>query len=395
MLSRTLLPAVTLGAKEVDGFVDAPFDLAAGGLLRLARLAQPDGTLRLLLVVHHILIDLRGLDQLANVLLEGLVPPDLMSTDVAPMIAQAVAETELAFWRETLGANPARLLLPVDHARAAIHVFGRGSTTVHLDAEACVAFDACARQLDVLPDDLILAGLVALLHRLSGQDRIVLGQTFPRSCTGLATHDNLVTLNIALDAEQSTLDTIVAIERQARLAESHGQMDFDAVVLDLKPENDMSRTALFDILIVRDSPTPQRCTPGAIGWGKYDLVLAPLRRADGGIELGLTFNTCLFKAETISHWGDMLAHLLRILPQSGDCQFGLLPLMPETAVAPLLAAGTPRLRDLDVPFGSVPDALIAAAEVNPKASALWDEGGGYFLQCACDHRVQLGAFADC
>ena len=369
-------PCCDLGAKEVDGFVDAPFDLAAGGLLRLARLAQPDGTLRLLLVVHHILIDLRGLDQLANVLLEGLVPPDLMSTDVAPMIAQAVAETELAFWRETLGANPARLLLPVDHARAAIHVFGRGSTTVHLDAEACVAFDACARQLDVLPDDLILAGLVALLHRLSGQDRIVLGQTFPRSCTGLATHDNLVTLNIALDAEQSTLDTIVAIERQARLAESHGQMDFDAVVLDLKPENDMSRTALFDILIVRDSPTPQRCTPGAIGWGKYDLVLAPLRRADGGIELGLTFNTCLFKAETISHWGDMLAHLLRILPQSGDCQFGLLPLMPETAVAPLLAAGTPRLRDLDVPFGSVPDALIAAAEVNPKASALWDEGGG-------------------
>ena len=168
------------------------------------------------------------------------------------------------------------------------------------------------------------------------KDRIVLGQTFPRSCTGLATHDNLVTLNIALDAEQSTLDTIVAIERQARLAESHGQMDFDAVVLDLKPENDMSRTALFDILIVRDSPTPQRCTPGAIGWGKYDLVLAPLRVRTGGSNWALrSIHACLKLKLSVTGatcWRICCVSCLK----AADCQFGLLPLMPETAVAPLL-----------------------------------------------------------
>lgn len=375
VVAPELQPCCDLAPEEVDAFVDAPFDLAAAALLRAARVARPDDTFRLLLVVHHIITDLHGLDQLAAALLEGSVPPDLMSVNTGPLVAQTNVETELAYWRATLGANPPRLLLPVDHARAAVHVFGRGTTTVHLDAEACRALDVCATKLNVLPDDLILAGLVALLHRLSGQDSIVLGQTCPRAGTGLAAHDNLVTLNIAVNAEQSTQDMIAGIARHARQAESHGQTDFDAVVLDLRPENDMSRTALFDILMVRDSATAQRCTPGAIGWGKYDLVLAPLRRTDGGLDLGLTFNTCLFEPETIRNWGDMLAHLLRILPQSGDQLFNMLPLMPDTAVAPLIAAGAPRRSGGDGPFGSVPEALTAAAEAHPDATALRDAAG--------------------
>ncbi|SNR80185.1 amino acid adenylation domain-containing protein [Puniceibacterium sediminis] len=365
---------VDLEPDAIDAFIDAPFDLSAGGLLRAARVAGADGTHRLLLVAHHILTDLRGLDRLAEALLQDEIAPDLMQGSLAP--AQAGVETDLAFWREMLGANPPRLLLPVDHPRAAVHVFQRGTVTMSLGAAECAALDASAVQQKIALDDLILAGFVALLHRLSGQDSIVLGQTCARQGSGLGAHDNLVTLNIALHAQLSTGDMIAEIARQARQAELHGQTDFDVVVLDLRPENDMSRTALFDILMVRESdPATTRCTPGAVGWGKYDLVLAPLRRADGGLDLGLTFNSYMFDTATIRHWGEMLAHLLGVLPHSGDQPFDLLPLMPEAAVAPLIAAGAPRRSTVDIAFASVPAALRAAAVAHPDAVALWDDAG--------------------
>ncbi|KMK66289.1 hybrid non-ribosomal peptide synthetase/type I polyketide synthase [Puniceibacterium sp. IMCC21224] len=369
-------PCATLAPDSVEAFIDAPFDLAAGGLLRVARVSEPTGAVGLLVVAHHIVADLRGLDRLAAAMLQDSVPADLMLACDAPMAPPDTSETDLAFWRATLGANPPRLLLPVDQARAAVHVFARGTTTVRLGAAQCAAIEVCAARNDVQSDDLILTAFVALLHRLSGQDSIVLGQTCPRTGRGLGSHDNLVTLNIVVDPDHSTTDIIAAIARQSRLAEAHGQTDFDTVVLDLKPDNDMSRTALFDVLMVRDSePAPSRCSPGAIGWGKYDLVLAPLRRQDGGLDLGLTFNSGMFDAATIRHWGDMLAHLLTALQQRGDQPFDLLSLMPDVDVAPLIAAGAPRRSGADIAFASVPEALTAAAARYPDAIALRDEMG--------------------
>lgn len=365
-----------LRPEAVDAFVDAPFDLSEGALLRVGRVSSADGMARMVLVAHHIITDPRRLDLLAAALLHGEVSPELTAPNVAPAVSDTRSSEDLAFWRDTLGTNPPRLLLPVDKTRAAVHVFGRGRTSVCLSAQACSALDAFVGQRDLQFDDAVLAGFVALLHRLSGQDSVVLGQTCPRAGTGLAAHDNLVTLNIPVRPDCTTDDMISEIAQTARLAEMHGQTDFDAVVLDLRPENDMSRTALFDILMVRnDADIASRITPAASGWGKYDLVLASLRRPDGGLELDLTFNTCMFDHETIAHWGDMLVHLLEEIPQKGEQPFDLLPLMPDAQVAPLIAVTAPRRGFEGIPFMSIPEALAAASNSHPEATALRDEKG--------------------
>lgn len=381
---------VDLAPDALDAFVDAPFDLSEGSLLRIARISGTDGMARMVLVAHHIVTDPRVLDLLAAALLQGEVSPELTMPYLMPAVSEACLKNDFAFWHDTLGANPPRLLLPADKSRAAVHVFGRGTTSVCLSAAACSALDVFVAQWDLQYDDVVLAGFVALLHRLSGQDSIVLGQTCPRVGPGLAAHDNLVTLNIAVRPDSNTNDMISEIVQTARLAEMHGQTDFDAVVLDLRPENDMSRTALFDILMVRDSANAtSRITPAAIGWGKYDLVLASLRRPDGGLDLDLTFNTCMFDHETVAHWGDMLVHLLEAIPKKGEHPFDLLPLMPDVEVAPLIAATAPRRGVEKIPFVSVPEALAAAANSYPEAVALRDEKGSTNYRVLVDDAAAL------
>lgn len=356
----------------VDGFIDAPFDLSQGGLLRAAVVADAAGSRHLLLVAHHIVTDQRRLDQLARALLEDEMPPELQQVPCTPTALPEQIEADLAFWRATVGAEPARLLLPVDRPRAAVHVFERGLATVGLDTESLERLDAHAKHMGHSTDDLLLGAFVALLHRLSGQDAIVLGQTAPRAGAGLGPHDNLVTLNLSIDPEQGTEALMAEVSRLSAEAEQHSQTDFDAVVLDLKPENDMSRTAIFDVLMVRQGEVPAiRLSSAAIGWGKYDLVCAPMRNHEGGLDIGLTFNAQMFDAQTVAQWGAMLVHLLRVLPQEVEQPVGVLPLMPESDVAALLDAGAPLRDTSDIPFKSVPDAFGAIVRRRKRASAVW------------------------
>jgi amino acid adenylation domain-containing protein len=86
-------------------------------------------------------------------------------------------------------------------------------------------------------------------------------------------------------------------------------MPFDLIVLAVKPTNDMSRTALFDVLFHYDD-TPEPLVGGlsgtvldtGLGWGKYDLVLTVRPVADG-LSVSLVYNRDIFDDAT----GDLLA----------------------------------------------------------------------------------------
>ncbi|MEP5728229.1 MAG: amino acid adenylation domain-containing protein [Sulfitobacter sp.] len=378
-------PCVNLTPDQFDAFVDAPFDLTAGGLLRVGRLQLADGAAQLVVVAHHIVTDLHGLDQIADVLSGSAINTGWIDSAGLPAVDPAQTTEDLAFWRGMLGANPPRLLLPTDRNRAAVHVYERGTTGAGLTSSELAALADLADQIGVSTDDMVLSAFAALLHRLSGQQTIVLGQTFARQGTGLGTFDNLVTLRIDVDANKPCERMIADIAGLAAQANTHGQTDFDTVVLDLKPENDMSRTALFDVLMVRDNAVPsQRCAPGATGWGKYDLVLAPLFRRDGGLDLGLTFNALMFDQDTVDRWGEMLVHLLRQMPKETERSFDVLTLISDKDVGLLLDAGAAR-RDISEPaFASVPVALAAITTQLSDAVAVKDH----------DREMTYGALAE-
>ena len=338
----------TLGADDVDAFIAKPFDLSAPPLVRIAHV--PDSG-KLLIVAHHIIADQHGLDRIANAILTGDMPA--VSSDTA----SATNPKDLAFWRANLGENPPRLLLPADHPRAAVHVYRPVAADTLLDAVGVQALLAFASATGLSQDDIITGAFCAFLQRLSGQDTIVFGKTQARTA-GSGPRENLVTLQVALKDGEPASGALADIAQVAKDAALHGQTDFDVVVRDLKPDNDMSRTALFDVLLVRDvTPHVDRSAPVATGWGKYDLVLAVLPSSDGQLQIRLTANAEMFDQATVDGWARILRQILRALPLHADTPIATLPLLPPNEMAEALAKATPTQ-----PFNDAPTITTAFAQ---------------------------------
>ncbi|EXJ16201.1 hybrid non-ribosomal peptide synthetase/type I polyketide synthase [Imhoffiella purpurea] len=378
--SRRVAPCVSISGEAIDvqirRFILDPFDLETGPLLRMAVVDRPDARRELLLVGHHILVDEASLAWIADRLRSDaeipshLAPGGDLPTDAADL------QRERDFWHAYLGPNPPRLLLPVDRPRAAVHVFGSGFSQVSMTPAELAGLQRLAAESRIALDDLILAGFVGLLSRLSGQEEIVLGQTVPRRSGDPGGHANLVTLRIALTPTQIAREAIGTIAGHSAETLAHARTDFDRVVLDLKPDNDMSRTALFDVLYVRSAePVPGRTAPPAIGWGKYDLTLAANRTADGGLDLMLVFNSEMFEAATLDHWSRLLCRHLTAMCAHPDRPFLSLPLATETEIEHLLDAGGPRRTQETWPYPSLPDAVSEIARRMPEAVAVSDPAG--------------------
>jgi len=373
-------PCAAICGDEIDAqvrrFILAPFDLQTGPLLRMAVVEHAPARRALLLVGHHIIVDETSLAGIADWLRVGTEIPKQAAPGQSPVPDASVLQLERDFWQRYLGPNPPRLLLPVDRPRAAVHVFGSGLSQISLTAAEFAAIERLAADSHVALEDLILTGFVGLLSRLSGQEEIVLGQTVPRLSGYPGGQANLVTLRIDLTRISDTAEAIAEIARHSTETLAHAQTDFDQVVLDLKPDNDMSRTALFDVLYVRSAkPVEGRGMAPAIGWGKYDLTLAANHAADGGLDLMLVFNNEMFDAETVDHWGRLLCRLLAALCAHGDRHFLSLPLATGTEIDQLIADGGPRRTQATWPYASLPDAVSDRARRMPDMIAVSDATG--------------------
>ncbi|EJM97622.1 non-ribosomal peptide synthetase [Herbaspirillum sp. YR522] len=160
-------------------------DLQHGPLLRAATMALADGSWRLLLVVHHLVVD--GVSW--RVLLEDLqgayaqclagrpiaLPPKTASYREWGQALQAFAATatdELPFWR-TLAEVPAKL--PCDHPQAPLLAADQARLACRLDAattQALLKQAPAAYRTQI--NDLLLAALGRALGQWSGQAHMLI-----------------------------------------------------------------------------------------------------------------------------------------------------------------------------------------------------------------------------
>jgi amino acid adenylation domain-containing protein len=121
-------------------------------------------------------------------------------------------------------------------------------------------------------------------------------------------------------------------------AYAHQELPFEKLVEELKPERDLSRTPLFQVLLhmlnARDAPielsglTAKRI-PRAGSQPKFDLTLAVAERPEG-LRLRLVHNADLFIATTISRMLGHLQTLLEGIVADPDRQpVSILPLLTE------------------------------------------------------------------
>ena len=350
--------------------VHRPFDLERGPLFRVKLFERASGEHALLLTVHHIALDfwsfiqiLEELDLLYAALRAGrpavLPPVELEYTDFARWQADLLAGEEgerlLAYWREQLRGELPALNLPTDHPRppvqsqrgAALH-FSLGPELTR-DLKALVEAEATTLYT------LLLAAFQVFLHRMSGQDDILVGSpTAGRSREAfegvVGYFVNPVVLRGRLGGDPSFRAVLHQTRRTVLEAIEHQDFPFPLLVERLQLARDPSRSPIFQAVFVLQRPqrvegstalllseSGARLTLGGV---ELEPLILPERVADFDLRLMvaesqdtaralLHYSTDLFDAATIERMAACFTTLLVGIVEAPEQRIGALPLVPE------------------------------------------------------------------
>ncbi|CDG80827.1 non-ribosomal peptide synthetase [Janthinobacterium agaricidamnosum] len=276
-----------------------PFTLERDLLVRAALVRGAARTL-LAITAHHIIADRASMRLLARDLLElcaalleqraPRLPP--LRVEHADYVAwrdgldPAHTEALFFYWKRQLRGRLQALELPLNRARPAVHTFSAARHEFTIDAGLAGRLRALAARSGSGLFDVAACAFNALLRRYAGHDEIVIGTSAPwRERAELAgvvgPFANLLVLRNVIGQDSTLLDLLRqgALGREQALR--HQDMQFDQLALRLKPEKDMSRTALFDVLFQLEEDDAAlaagalraRVIETNLGYGKNDLHL--------------------------------------------------------------------------------------------------------------------------
>ncbi|GAA4893398.1 amino acid adenylation domain-containing protein/natural product biosynthesis luciferase-like monooxygenase protein [Stackebrandtia albiflava] len=380
------------------------FDLAEGPLfrIRLLRLAPEHHVL--VFSLHHITVDAasatiltRDLSELYRAELAGRTPrlPMLPRRPATP-----VAETDagLAYWVERLGGEPPVLRLPADRPRPAVQTFAGRARFDRLDAEATAALVRLGTDNGATLFMTLLTGLAATIHRMSGQDDMIVGVPVSQRSPGQRdVVDFLVnTLPLRFDTSgDPTFGELLGRVRSVTLdGLDHATVPFETVVAAVSPPRDTSRTPVFQIMAeFKPGEAFTLDLPGVVATpldagrdvSVTDMSLHLLHR-DGEVVVHLEYNTDLFDDATAARFSRLFLAVLATAGRRPAARLSELPYGDDTDRDLNQRWGTgPAANDT----GTVVDAIEAHAADAPSAVAIVDEDGelDYAGLVAGAHRI--------
>ncbi|MBX7550316.1 amino acid adenylation domain-containing protein [Streptomyces sp. tea 10] len=315
-----------------------PFDLGTGPLMRMKFLRLAADEHVLLLTMHHIVADLWSTSVLFGELVAlyqgcltgtGAELPELsvQYADYAAWQRKQLAgpgfAAELEYWKTSLEGAAPILELPTDRPRPAVLGSAGASRPFRLPASVMSGVRELSRRTGTTPFMTLLAAYVALLHRYSRQEDVVVG--VPVANRGHSQVEQLIgyfvnTLAIRSDVSGNpTFTDLLGRVRGAALgAFAHQEVPFERLVEELRPERDLSRSPIFQVSFVyQNIPVPE------FGVGGLSLELMDMESSTARFDLELQvfeqgeelsgwfeYNTELFDAATIDRMGGHLRVLL-------------------------------------------------------------------------------------
>ena len=247
--------------------------LAAFLLIRLGSIQS-----HIVMNVHHLVSDGASIhilhrDLAAIYTQEALgIPVELPELDCeyghfAEAQREAIDSGKLAgaqlFWQRELPSDAQALELPLDFCRRPARSYRGAFHTVRLPSELTRACRAMSFRHRVPVSSLLLAGYAALLGRLTGQRRILIGTSFVgrrqrasyRHCVGMFI--NTVPLYFDLRAAAAWPDVIQIVNRAFTRAYDHQDYPLQLLIEGRPAERDWSKPALFQMAFNFQSARPE------------------------------------------------------------------------------------------------------------------------------------------
>jgi FkbH-like protein/non-ribosomal peptide synthase protein (TIGR01720 family) len=331
-----------------------PFDLTQAPLLRASVLRLDQRECVLLISLHHIVFDgwswgvfareLAGLyGQYSAGRDAGLPALALQYADYTvwqqERMAGAEFEQHLAYWRERLAGAPALLELPTDRPRQAAQSLESARHTLSLPAILVEHLRAAGQREGASLYMVLLAAFVALLHRYSDQDDIVLGSPSanrprPELEPLIGPFADILVLRHDLSGDPTFRELLGRMRECVTGAFAHQEVPFAQIVELVRPPRAAGHHPVFQVMFNLMAAQEQRLElpglelvqmPAESGATDFDLFLTAVP-VEEGLHVVLDYSTALFDSATV----ERLASHYQALLESAAAQ-------PEQRLAELLA----------------------------------------------------------
>ncbi|MGE5828517.1 MAG: non-ribosomal peptide synthetase [Micromonosporaceae bacterium] len=379
------------------------FDLERAPLWRAALLRTDTDDHHFVYVAHHVVVDgwswgivFAELTAAYTALMSGVEPAfaekNLEFGDYVLWLRDWLADGNLdeltRFWRERLNGLPV-LDFPTDHPRPPVQSFKGGSRYRTLSvAQSEVA--AVARALHTTTNVIYTAVYVALLHRYTGSEDVVIGQpTANRDFTEVEPlvgyFLNMLVLRVDLSGAPTFRTLAARVQERALEAFAHGALPITRLVEAVGADRDPSRSPVFQHVFAFQNAEQEFSLPGLVterlsaanGTCRYDIAWELTERAVG-TELIARYATDLFDEATVDDLMTRYELMLRAVVANPDLALAQIPLLDATERREMLERWNGPVRP--APEGTVPE--LFAAQVQRRAGAVAVTAAGETLTYA-------------
>ena len=343
-------------ADYVSQDVRCVFDLLHGPLVRAGLITLSETAHHLTITAHHIVCDgwslsvlMQDLSALYSAYAQRLTPalPD------APLFSQYAAEQRVfgqseeykqteQFWVEQYRQPPTVLNLPTDFPRPLLRTYKSNRRDYELDSALVGAVKAMGVQVGCSFVTTLMAAFEVLLHRLTGQDDIVVGlPAAGQAATGnyrLVGHCvNLLPLRSFPTHDLSFLQYLKQHKEAVLDALEHQRLTFGSLLKKIAIQRDASRVSLVPVIFNVDMGMADDVAFYGLDYTlisnprQYEAVDLFLNAggSEGALTLEWSYNTQLFRAETIDRMMAEFERLLRAVVADPTIRLDQIPLIDQ------------------------------------------------------------------
>ena len=264
------------------------------------------------------------------------------------------------FWIKQMEGGVPMLDLPLDHPRPAEITYVGAREEIVLEPEFVAALKKMGAEHRCSPFMVLLSAYGILLHRLSGQDDLLIGVPFDSPLRMefegrnlFANTTNMLPLRSILYDGSTFLDYLLQTKTLVIAASEHQDYFFANLIGKLNVPRDPSRTPFFNVTFNLESGEFHQLVPGLEiklevdnvpyrsprGTAMFELYLNAAEKKSGEIFVQCDYNTDLIAADSMQRWLRHYKTLLQAITVDPNQFAAMIPLLTAEEQQELVVAG--------------------------------------------------------
>lgn len=345
-----LMPILLIKSAETS----VPFDLTEGPLIRLHLISFSPEKHQLLFTAHHMICDgwsfgmiLSELAIAYNARKSGQLPrlkPAMSYADYARSEELNQGSTEALdseiYWVNKFSKGSPTLDLPTDRSRPPLKTYSGAMESISLDTDRYARLKSTSSTLGGTLFVTLLSSFATLLHRLTGQDDLVIG--IPAAgqtrvgCNELVGHClNFLPLRLEPNGNRNFREFATDVKELVLEAYDHQDYTFGSLLKKLTLPRDPSRLPLVSVMFNIDKSGIDQVYFDGLNihvetnpkqFVNFDIFFN-LVQTDANIIVECEYNTDLFDQNTIRRWLRVYEQLIESIITDGNVALDSLPIL--------------------------------------------------------------------